>query len=95
MEKFHFIELEGSFCIQKSLPLVPLLRQMYPVHTFPPYFSKIHSKIVLPSMTRSSKRPHPIMFCNQNFVCISPTISSSRYGHNDNDDDDDDDDDNW
>jgi len=27
----------------QSLPLVPILSQMHPVHTFSPYFPKIHS----------------------------------------------------
>jgi hypothetical protein len=32
-----------------SLSLVPVLSQMNPIHTSPPYFSKIHSDTVLPS----------------------------------------------
>jgi hypothetical protein len=36
-------------------PLVPILNQMHPVHTFPPYFPKIHSNIILPSTPGSDK----------------------------------------
>jgi hypothetical protein len=34
------------FRVYKSPPLVPILSQIYPVHTFPPYFLKIHSNII-------------------------------------------------
>jgi len=53
----------------KSPPLVTILRQMYPVHTFPPYFPTINSD-VLPSVPRSSEWSLPFMFLDQNFVCI-------------------------
>jgi hypothetical protein len=40
--------------VQRSPPLLPLLSQMRPLHNFPPYFSKIHCNINLPSTPRSS-----------------------------------------
>jgi hypothetical protein len=61
-----FMEPEGSLLCP---PLVPILSQMHPVHTFPPNFPKIHSNIILPYM--------PILqlvsyrCSNQNIVCMS------------------------
>jgi hypothetical protein len=40
-QKFHYR-------IYNSPPLVPILSQMYLAHTFPSYFPKIHSNIILP-----------------------------------------------
>jgi hypothetical protein len=41
--------------VHNSPPLIPVLDQMHPVHTFPPFFPKIPSNIILPSTPRSSK----------------------------------------
>jgi len=39
-----------------SPPLVPILRQVNPVHGLPSYFFNIHCNIILSSTSRSSKR---------------------------------------
>jgi len=39
----------------KNPSLVPILSQMNPVHTFPPYFQKIQSNINLPSTKRDAQ----------------------------------------
>jgi hypothetical protein len=48
-----------------------VLSQMNPVHTFPPYSSKIHSNIILPSTPRSSEWSLPFRFSSKNYVSIS------------------------
>jgi len=50
-----------------TLPVVHILDQMHPVHTFPPYFPKIYTNIILPSTLWSL----PFRFSDQNFVYIS------------------------
>jgi hypothetical protein len=57
--------------VHKSPPLVPILRHMHPVHSFPPSFFKIHFYIILQSMPRSSEWPLTFRFSDQNFVRIS------------------------
>jgi len=57
--------------VHKDLLLVPIISQINPVHTLPPYFPTIHSNIILPSMPRSYKWSLSFRFSNQNTVCIS------------------------
>jgi len=63
------MEPEGSLpCSQE---LVPILSHMYPVHTLPPYFFKIHSNIIHLAMPRSSEWSLPIRFSYQNLLYVS------------------------
>jgi hypothetical protein len=57
--------------VHKSPPLVPILRHMHPVHNFPPYFPKIHSNNILPSMPRCFKWSVPFWFPEENFLRFS------------------------
>jgi hypothetical protein len=43
-------------CVHNSWPLVPILREMNPIHNFPPYLPKIRFfNIIFPYTLRSSK----------------------------------------
>jgi hypothetical protein len=71
--------------VENSQPLAPILSQMHAVHTFPPYFPKIHSNIVLHFMLRSSKRSPTFGFLTKILYAIfiftmrlhAPPLSSS------------------
>jgi len=57
------MEPEGSLpCSEEPAPLVPILKHMRPVHTFPPHF---HSNIIFPSMDMSSKWSLPFRFLSE------------------------------
>jgi hypothetical protein len=58
------MEPEGSLQCSQD----PGTRQMNPVHTFPPYFPKIHSNIIVASMPRSYVWCLPFRLSHQNFV---------------------------
>jgi len=62
----------------KGPPLIPILTQMHPVHTFTPYFHHIHSNIVLISTPRSSKWSLTIRSSDINIIYISH-ISHTCY----------------
>jgi len=57
--------------VHNSLPSIPNLGHMHPVHTLTTYFPQIHSNIILPPTLRTSKLSLPFRFFYQNFVCIS------------------------
>jgi len=62
--------------VHKSPTLAPILSQMHPVHTLPTNFFKIHSNIILPAMSMSSKGSC-VTFCENLFygelLAFSPT----------------------
>jgi hypothetical protein len=60
----------------KGPPLVPILRQMHPVHHFPLYFRMIHY-IILSCTLSSYKWSLPLRILDQNFVRISHPMRST------------------
>jgi hypothetical protein len=82
------MEPEGTLPVHLGLPLVSILSQMHLVHTFPPYFPKIHSNIniIFPPSSRSSEWALPLTFTNQNIVrmyhlCLSHTCYMPYPSH--------------
>jgi hypothetical protein len=64
--------------VHTSLPLVPILSQINPIHTIPSYLSKIHLNIVYPSTSRSSQWSLTSWLSHQYPLCI-PLFSHSSY----------------
>jgi len=65
------MEPEGLLSCSQDPTTSTYLSQMNPVHTFSPYFHKVYSNIIFPSMPRSSEWCFPFRFSNQTLVCIS------------------------
>jgi hypothetical protein len=51
--------------VHRRLLQDPILSQMNPVHSFPPYFPKIHSNTIFPSRRRSSEPSLPFVLHDQ------------------------------
>lgn len=58
------------FHVSKNPPLVPYLRQMTAVHILETYLCKINFIIILPSTSRSCRRPSLSRSSYRNFVCV-------------------------
>jgi len=73
VKKFSFLlwNPQVHYRIHNNPPLVPILSQMHPVHTHPPYFPK--TLIILSSHLSLVKSSGIFFFrfTDQNFVCIS------------------------
>jgi hypothetical protein len=54
---------------------------MHPVHTFPPYFHKIRSNIILAFTPRSFEWSLTLMLSDQNFICISSMLATCPTHH--------------
>jgi len=66
------MEPEGSLPHSQAPPHVPILSQINSVHASPPHFLKLHFKIIIPSLPRSSKWIFSTRSLFQNHVRISP-----------------------
>jgi len=64
------MELEGSLARSQEPATVPILNQINPFHTLPPYFPQIHSNIILPTAPRSFEWSLKFRPSDKSFMCI-------------------------
>jgi hypothetical protein len=62
---------KGSLPCSQEPATGPILSEMNLLHTFPPYFPKVHSNIIFSCTCRRSTWSLPFRFNDQNFVHIS------------------------
>jgi len=62
--------------VHSNPPLVPILNQTHPVHTFQTYFFKIYSKIILPSTPMSSEFSSLQVFWSKLYTHVCYTTST-------------------
>jgi len=65
------MEPEDLLPYLQGSPVEHILNHMQPVHTFPPFFLKVHFNIIFPSTAGPSKLSLPFRISNQNIICLS------------------------
>jgi hypothetical protein len=70
-----------SYRVHKGPPLLPILSQMNPFHTFTSNYPKIHSNIILLCTPWSSDLSLPFTVFNENIISISHLSHACYMSH--------------